>query len=88
MAIKVTDIRLDKSTGSKNFFGKTKVLFCINKMGISRKSPIRHLENSNTNKDEPRSKAVLAAVGTTAKHSDDIITINIPNLSCLSLINF
>ena len=57
-------------------------------MGISRKSPIRHLENSNTNKDEPRSKAVLAAVGTTAKHSDDIITINIPNLSCLSLINF
>ena len=45
---------------------------------------MRHLENSNTNRDDPKSKAVLAAVGTIAKHKEDNITIVIPKRFVLS----
>ena len=47
---------------------------------------MKHLENSNTNRDDPKSKALLAAVGTIAKHKEDNITIVIPKRLVLSLI--
>ena len=47
-------------------------------MGMRNKKPIRHLERSSTNKEELRSRAVFAAVGTTAKHKDDKSIIATP----------
>ena len=44
------------------------------------KKPIRHLEKSSTNKEAPRSRAVFAEVGTTAKHKDDKSIIATPKI--------
>lgn len=45
---------------------------------------MRHREKSRTNSDDPKSKEVLAAVGTTAKHKEDNITTVIPKRLILS----
>ena len=45
---------------------------------------MRHREKSRANRDDPESKEVLAAVGTTAKHKEDNITTVIPKRLILS----
>ena len=45
---------------------------------------MRHREKSRTNSDDPESKEVLAAVGTTAKHKEDNTTTVIPKKLILS----
>ena len=77
-AMRQTEVRLEKRMGriylrcmSIDFFWKI-----IN--GVSKNRPIRHREKSRANSDDPKSKEVLAAVGTTAKHKEDNIIIVIP----------
>ena len=77
-AIKQTEIRLERRIGGIYLRGTITDCFWKTINGISKNKPMRHLENSNTNRDDPKSKAVLAAVGTTAKHKEDNIIIVIP----------
>ena len=49
-------------------------------MGSKKKKPMRHREKRSTNSEVLRSNAVFAAVGTTAKHKDDKITIATPKV--------
>ena len=44
-------------------------------------TPIKHLEKSRTKRDTPLSSAILAELGTTAKQTEDKITIIIPEKS-------
>jgi hypothetical protein len=78
VAIKLTEIRLERRIGRIKRLGRKTESCWKMRVGLSNKRPIMHLENSNINRDEPSSNAVFAAVGTTAKHKDDRITIAIP----------
>lgn len=80
MAIRLTEERLQKSVGSIKFFVIIMRIFIIFKLKVNKQSPIRHLEKSTTNNDDPASSESFADVGTTAKHKEDIKTINIPYL--------
>ena len=83
-AIRQTEVRLEKRMGRIYWRGMSIDFFWKIINGVSRNKPMRHREKSRTNSDDPKSKEVLAAVGTTAKHKEDNITTVIPKRLILS----
>ena len=79
-AIKLTDTRLQKKTGNKNFLLINIDSFWKKTKGYNKTRPIKHLEKRRTKSDDPKSNEIFADEGTIAKHKDDNKTITIPKV--------